>query len=147
VGSDVTMRGPAGMFTVQDFNRPAFFVATGVGIAPFASMIPDMLVRGYTEPIRLLFGLRSEENVFFYDRFNRLASQYENFKFVPILSRPQSHWPGETGRVTTYLEVSYQYFKNYVFYLCGDKDVVADTRQVLLKQGHEPRGIRVEVFD
>jgi ferredoxin-NADP reductase len=146
VGSDLLMRGPAGNFTIQDFNQPVFLVATGVGIAPYASIIPDMLSRGYRENSRLLFGVRSEENVFYYDKFNRLAQQYENFKFVPVMSRPQSHWPGETGYVTTYIEVSYQLFKDYIFYVCGTKQMVLDSRQALLKQGHDPNKIKLEIF-
>ncbi len=146
VGDEVQMTGPEGAFIVEDFNRAAFFVATGVGIAPFTAMIPDMLSRGYREKVQLLFGVRSEENVFYYDRFNRLAKQYDNFKFVPVLSRPQSHWPGETGFVTTYLEVGYPHFKDNIFYLCGSNTMVDDARKVLLKVGHDPKQIRQEIF-
>lgn len=146
LGSEIAMRGPAGLFVAQDFSQPVFFVATGVGIAPYAAIIPDMLVRGYRQDMRLLFGVRSEENVFYYDRFNRLAKQYENFKFIPILSRPQSHWPGETGYVTTYIEVDYLYFKDYIFYVCGSKTMVIEARQILLKRGHDPKKIKLEVF-
>ena len=146
IGSDIVMKGPAGNFIIRDFNRPIFFVATGVGIAPFAAMIPDMLVRGYKENVRLLFGVRSEEDVFYYDRFNRLAKQYENFKFIPILSRPHSHWPGETGYVTTYIEVDYPYYKDYIFYVCGSKNIVMDMRTLLLKLGHGPDNIKLEIF-
>jgi len=146
VGSDLLMRGPAGNFTVAEPSQPIFFMAVGVGVAPFAAIIPDLLSRGYREKSRLLFGVRSEENVFYYDKFNRLAQQYENFKFVPVMSRPQSHWPGETGYVTTYVEVSYQLFKDHIFYICGNKEMVLDSRQILLKQGHDPNKIKLEIF-
>lgn len=146
VGSELVMRGPSGNFVVADFHQPTFFVATGVGVVPFGAMIPDMLMRGSRQPIRLLFGVRNEEEVFYYDRFNRLSKQYDNFKFVPILSRPRSHWPGETGYVTTYLEISYPYFKDYIFYLCGDKAVVTEAQQILLKAGQDPQKIKLEFF-
>jgi ferredoxin-NADP reductase len=146
VGAEIEMRGPAGIFVVQDFHQAIFFVATGVGIAPFASMIPDMLSRGYDEKTHLLFGVRNEENVFYYDHFNRLAQQYENLTFTPIMSRPQSHWPGETGYVTTYLEEAYPRFKDNIFYLCGSKAMVTDARQILLHAGHDAKRIKLEIF-
>ncbi len=146
IGSDVVMRGPLGSFTVQNFEHPIFFIATGVGIAPFSSMVTDMLVRGYVQPVRLLFGLRSEEDVFYYDKFTHLTSDYENFKFIPTLSRPQSHWPGEIGRVTTYISVSYPVLKDYTFYVCGGKEMVMDMRALLLKAGQDPKRIKLEIF-
>jgi NAD(P)H-flavin reductase len=145
-GDEFSMRGPAGNLTVTDFSQQIFFIANGVGVAPYASIIPDLLSRGFKNDIRLLFGLRNEESAFYYHKFTGLTTLHPNFKFTPILSRPQSHWPGETGRVTTYLDVSYTSFKNYQFYLCGSMDMVKDARQILLKHGHAVRNIKLEIF-
>jgi CDP-4-dehydro-6-deoxyglucose reductase len=117
-----------------------------VGIAPFVSVITDILARGYLGQVMLLFGLRNEENVFYYDKFNVLAKMHPNFKFLPMLSKPQSHWPGETGRVTTYLEVHYPDYKERKFYICGSKEMVTDTRAVLVKAGHDARDVQLEIF-
>jgi ferredoxin-NADP reductase len=146
VGDEVVMRGPKGFFVVEDFGRPIFLVAGGVGIAPFAAIIPDLLARGFKPLVHLLFGVRSEENVFYFDRFNHLAKQYENFHFVPILSRPQSHWPGQTGRILTYLEIGYANHKEYQFYISGSDSLVKEVRGLLSKLGHEPKKIQTEAF-
>ena len=146
VGDEIDMRGPVGNFTAEDFSKNYFFVATGVGVAPFASMIPDMLGRGYNGKCRLLFGLRHEEDVFYFDRFTHLQSLYPNFTFTPTLSQPKSHWPGEVGRVTTYIDVAYEYYKDYLFYVCGWQEMVRDTKDLLLKRGHDPLKIKVEIF-
>ncbi len=146
VGQELEVRGPAGNFTVEDLSKNYFFVATGVGVAPFASIIPDMLSRGYANNCRLLFGLRSEDNVFYYDRLTHTQTLYQNFKFTPLLSQPKSHWPGETGRVTTYIDVAYEYYKDYVFYICGWQEMVKDVKDLLIKRGHKPENIKVEIF-
>jgi ferredoxin-NADP reductase len=145
-GEELIMRGPTGGFIVQNFQYPLFFIATNAGVAPFASIIPDLLVRGFVFPLRLLFGARSEENIFYYDRFNRLQNQYENFKFVPILSRPQSHWPGQIGQITTYLEVNYPFYKDYTYYVCDKKPVVAEVVETLQRLGHPSERIKAEVL-
>lgn len=146
-GTEVVMRGPVPGFEEPDYNQPAFFVAGSIGVAPFAAMVPDMLSRGYTQPLRLLFGVSSEEEVFYFDRFNRLAKQFENFQFVPLLSRPRSHWPGETGRISTYLQISYPYLKDFMFYVSGGRNFVNDVRQVLQQAGHDPSRIKVAIFE
>ena len=146
VGSFLPMQGPLGNFLFDRPEKNAFFVATGVGIAPFASIIPNILSTGYSGKAQLLFGVKHEEDVFYFDKFRHMANLYQNFKFVPILSQPQSHWPGESGRVTTYLEVAYEYFKDYIFYICGNTEMVKESRELLLKRGHDPKNIRLEIF-
>lgn len=147
-GDEVVMHGPLGVLGVKEkeMERDLFFVATGVGIAPFVSILTDLFTRGYGGEANLLFGLRNEENVFYYDKFNTLAKNHPRFKFLPILSRPESHWPGEVGRVTTYLEVHYEQFRDRLFYLCGSKEMVTDTRAVLIAQGHDAKAIHLEIF-
>lgn len=39
IGSSLSFSGPHGYFTFQHGPRPAIFVATGTGIAPFVSMV------------------------------------------------------------------------------------------------------------
>lgn len=146
VGDNVTMQGPTGGFAVPALDRDLFFVASGIGIAPFCSMVPDLLSRGFSQKLHLLFGLHNEENVFYYHKFKELLPLHPNFSFIPILSHPQSHWPGEVGRVTTYLSVSYPTYRHSVFYICGLPDMVKDTRQILLTAGHSARDIKTEIF-
>jgi len=146
VGREITMRGPAGFFTVTDLAKNYLFVATGVGIAPFVSIVPNLLRKEFVGRSQLLFGVRHEEDVFYFDKFTHLKSLYDNFIFTPMLSQPKSHWPGEVGRVTTYLEVAYDYLKDYEFYICGATEMVQDARNVLLKKGHSEDRIKTEIF-
>ncbi len=146
VGDSFTMRGPFGIFTVDDFERDAFFVATGVGIAPFKAMITDMLARGYKRSVHLLFGLRQEADIFYHNDFVELSRQHPNFIFLPSFSQPSAAWQGLAGRVTSFLEQNYAQFGQCKFYVCGGRDMVKDTRTLLLERGYPPTDIKVEVF-
>jgi NAD(P)H-flavin reductase len=146
IGATVSMMGPTGGFSIPDMEHELFFVAQGIGVAPFCSIVPNLLANGFTKPLRLLFGVRNEEDVFYYHKFTELLQLHPNFTFIPILSQPESHWPGETGRVTTYLSVAYPSYRNSVFYICGRPDMVAESRQILLKAGHQARDIKTEIF-
>jgi ferredoxin-NADP reductase len=145
-GSQLSMRGPLGVFTVKDQTRNLCFVATSVGVAPFVSMLSDVLAREFAGQLTLIFGVRSEEDTFYFDKFNHLMRFHPNFKFVPLLSRPKSHWPGEVGRVTTYVDVHYEEYKDHLMYLCGNQAMVADAREILQKHGHPMKDIKLEIF-
>src|SRR3990167_986542 len=43
VGAGVTLAGPSGQFTLHESSEPAVFIAGGIGIAPFYSIINDTL--------------------------------------------------------------------------------------------------------
>lgn len=145
-GDEVTVRGPSGVFVLDDFSRPACFVATGVGVAPFLSIIPDALSRGYAQPLTLVFGVRSQADAFYFDRLGELERRYKNFQFVPTLSQPRGDWPGAVGRVTAYLEAAVGSLSGRVFFICGGMAMVKDTRQLLLTLGCNPKDIKLELF-
>src|SRR6476661_3006666 len=45
VGSELTFRGPQGVFTLpENIEKDLFFICTGTGIAPFRSMLHHMLL-------------------------------------------------------------------------------------------------------
>ena len=146
VADELLMDGPWGTFTVNNFEMALFFVATGVGIAPFVSLVPEILAKGYNKSLQLLFGVRGEQDAIYFDFFNQIESKYQNFKFTPILSRPGQNWTGERGRVTTYLDGHYENYRNYLFYICGGVEMVKDARTLLLKNGHSLKDIKMEIF-
>jgi ferredoxin-NADP reductase len=63
VGESIAFRGPVGNFIWKEKFKTTIFVATGVGLAPFISMIQD----GLTEASQaiLLFGNREPEQIFY----------------------------------------------------------------------------------
>lgn len=143
IGDAVTMNGPFGEFVVDGFDRPLVFVAAGVGVAPFLGVVSQALLRG-SSVVTLLFGVRSEEDIFYHEKFASLTSP--NFKFIPLLSQPKGEWQGETGRVTDYIKKHNDAFAGAIFYVCGSPGFVSDVRILLLEQGVPARDIHVEIF-
>ena len=116
VGSRFNFNGPHGYFTHRPSNRPAVFVATGTGLAPFVSM-----ARSGVAGFILLHGVDSAEDLYYATIFQSAAKQY-----IPCISETDS-LSGEyfQGRVTDYLR------KNlaaglYDFYLCGRREMIRD---------------------
>lgn len=154
-GDTIEFMAPVGMFTVQPTNSAVgqteeelYFVATGSGVAPYRSMIEDLLVnQGDQRPMTLLWGLRHAEDQFWYNDFSTLAQQHQNFEFRPILSQPPKDWPLDRGRVTDVLLAhDFGDISKIGFFLCGSSAMIEDTRKVLESRGVEPIHIHREKF-
>ena len=110
----LSFSGPHGYFTFQPSNRPAVFMATGTGIAPFCSMVGS----GVTD-ITLLHGVTLVEDLYYAD-FLRSAVKI----YVPCLSKPDgSSKEYFYGRVTDYLQ-THLAPGQYDFYLCGRSEMI-----------------------
>lgn len=143
--SILTFTGPQGRFVCATRGRPMMFVATGAGLGPIMGMITDELKnRGTKEHIELIFGVRSQEDIFWIDRLDALQKEHSNFTYRVTLSQPQGAWPGYSGRVTMHLPESSNGDKQ--FFLCGSPDMVKETREKLMNRGTDPNDIHFEIF-
>ena len=140
LGASVTLRGPFGFFILRDSPRPAYFVATGVGVAPILGMLRDEHIKKTEREMQLLFGVRDEADRFFE---NELAACLSNCTIT--LSQPSLTWTGARGRVTEHLN-TLENPEQYDFYLCGNPDMVKDTRAILLARGVPPAQVFFEIF-
>src|SRR6476619_592961 len=98
-GSELTLRGPQGVFTLPDpIEKDLYFICTGTGIAPFRSMLHYVTEHNVPhKKIYLIFGTRTKANLLYYDEMRELATVIENFHYVPTLSREE--WEGKKGYV------------------------------------------------
>jgi NAD(P)H-flavin reductase len=116
IGSRLDFTGPHGYFTYRPSPRPAIFIATGTGIAPFCSIVRS----GVTE-YTLLHGVTLTDDLYYHAVFRSTAKLY-----VPcvsetgIASDKYFH-----GRVTDYLQLHLASGR-YDFYLCGRQEMIRD---------------------
>src|SRR5690606_37706826 len=95
VGSELTLRGPQGVFTLPDpIERDLFLVCTGTGIAPFRAMANH--IREHALPhqqIHLIFGCRKLCDTLYGDELRELEKSMENFHYIPTYSRENGEDP------------------------------------------------------
>ncbi|MFZ2025637.1 MAG: FAD-binding oxidoreductase [Microgenomates group bacterium] len=142
IGDAIQMLAPLGNFVLEPSPRKKLFVATGTGIAPIKSMILDAI---QTMPIILHWGLRHETDMYWDKEFTELAKKHPTFQYNLVLSKPETQWQGKTGHVTDHLaEVDELLDTDY--YLCGNKQMISDAKELLLAH-HVPDGqIKTEMF-
>lgn len=116
LGTTLDFSGPGGHFIYRPSSRPAVFVATGTGIAPFAAMCRTG-VKGFI----ILHGVRDTDDLYFRDLVEPAALSY-----IPCLTgeAPSPSGVVFSGRVTQYLQ--HQLLADdYDFYLAGRREMIA----------------------
>ena len=147
VGQEVEIKGPFGHFVFDQESslNEHWFIGAGTGIAPLYSMLKENLDSNLENKFRLIVGFRSKEDLLFHEELNSLSLSHKNFIYLPTLSREErSEWKGARGRVQQHLGKDLQ---KKVFYLCGLKELVLETKEYLLQQGIYPVRIKFERYN
>lgn len=159
VGATAQISQARGSFFVDEKAGEAdkVFIATGTGLAPVIAMVENELARVreavtagqggagaeiYSPKITLIFGVRSEADLFWIERLNNFSVQ-QNFELMITLSRPSEGWAGFKGRVTNQLQIIDD---SAHYYLCGSLEMVKDVRSALTAGNVPSKQIHFEVF-
>jgi NAD(P)H-flavin reductase len=135
VGEELHFSGPFGSFHLHDDpERDLLFIGTGTGIAPLWSMIASLLEVSYSQPMTLLWGLRSESDIYYLEELQRWADRHSNFSFILTLSQPGQNWRGKMGRVTHLLQ-EFPQVDHLAAYVCGNRKMVAEVSALLRNKG------------
>jgi glycine betaine catabolism B len=146
VGSELTFRGPQGVFTLPDnIEKDMFFICTGTGIAPFRSMLNYIALHNVPHKnLYLIFGCRHQCNLLYYDEMLRLEKEIPNFRYLPTLSREE--WEGRKGYVHTIYEELTKEKPPAEFMLCGWKNMIDEAKQRIQAMGYERKSIHQELY-
>jgi CDP-4-dehydro-6-deoxyglucose reductase len=134
-GDKVQFKGPVGSFYLREDSRDLLLVATGTGIAPLRSMLLAELERESARQVTLIWGLRSQRDLYYQLELAELRRAHTRFSCVTTLSRPEPGWTGVEGRVTTYIEKELTSVKNLSVYLCGNGGMIKDVTTILNAKG------------
>ena len=153
-GDRLRLSGPYGRFFVRkSAERPLLFMAGGSGLSSPRSMILDLLAGGCTQPMTLVYGQRSREELYYHDEFLALAAAHPNFSYVPALSDApsgtsgDSGWTGARGFVHEVARAHFQgSFAGLKAYLCGPPPMVEACIGVLMQGRLFERDIYTEKF-
>ncbi|BBE17307.1 ferredoxin--NADP(+) reductase [Aquipluma nitroreducens] len=134
-GMKIWVSKPYGSF--KDDKKPAWWIATGTGIAPFYSMFRS----GIADNKILIHGVRKLDQFYFEDelewamgdRYVRCCSQEQSCNVFP-------------GRVNKYLEEIKELPTDINYYLCGKAIMVVEVRDLLISRGIPYENILAEIY-
>lgn len=134
-GDRVFVSRPFGSFLGD--QKPAWWIAAGTGIAPFASMF----FSGFQEHKTLIHGARTLDSFYFEKDFLPVMGE----RYVRCCSRETG--PGiYSGRLTEYLRGVGEFPKDQKYYLCGSVEMVVEVRDILISAGVSYSEILAEIF-
>lgn len=135
-----------GHFTLKEEEKDLIMVATGTGVAPYMGMLPELFAKDYQKSIKLYFGVRYMEDLFYMDQLNQWSEEHENFEIIYTLSKPPENWTGATGRVTDHLQKLEMDPENTHVYICGGGGMVKDVKRIAEEKGLSKEAITFELF-
>jgi len=147
-GNVVEANGPYGQFVYHHVDRPAVFIAGGIGITPFRAMLGDLAASPRVAGITLLYS-NSTADIAFRTFLDSVAAAWPRVRVVYTVTRPDLTWRGPTGRIDKRFiqhHVPEADAKRAMFYVCGPTGFVQAMHGLLADMGVESSRIREEGF-
>jgi ferredoxin-NADP reductase len=150
-GFEVKLDGPSGSFVLhRNAGRPAVFLAGGIGITPFLSIVRQATHEKAPHQLYLFYSNRRPEDAPFLEVLAETAEQNPNFHLIPTMSHmadSQIQWSGETGFIDRSMLVRHlPAIQGPIYYVAGPPGMVAAMRGMLADARADEDDIRTEEF-
>ncbi len=150
-GDAVTVHGPFGRFShrFHSAGDELVFIAAGIGITPFRSMIRWIADRAENRRVLLLYANKSTKDIAFCEELAACENRSNgNLRVVHVLSRPDENWTGEKGHIN--IELIRKYCSGDLtgksFWICGPGAFTGKMIQALREAGVRAEKIHNEAF-
>jgi len=136
-GGLVDVKGPDGDFIIEDPNKNFVFIAGGIGITPYHSIIKQLNFEQKPLNIELLYANKTDEFVF-KDELEQISSTNPNFKITYIIS------PQHVDQ--KYIRENVQDIPSKRFYVSGPEPMVESLYEMLKGMGIKEENIKTDYF-
>lgn len=148
----LTLTGPAGAFTMPaEATSPLLFIAGGIGITPFRSMLLDAVGRRLPHRITLLYSNRNAEGAAFHRELADLGRTHASFRYVPTMTQAETGrrpWEGERRPVgPELLREILAALPRPRIYVAGPPGLVGAAASAAREAGAAPDQVVTEEFD
>lgn len=135
IGDEVESSHPAGTFTLDE-SSPAVFLAGGIGITPFRSILKYVFDQKLKTPITLIYS-NSDDNFLFKKELKDWKQTLPEFTII-------YHNSTQNGHLTKLPPTNYHL---PIYYLAGSHSFVNDMEKILKQLGVDETNIRYDRFD
>ena len=151
VNTELLLQGPYGSLTLsRNGTRPAVFLAGGIGITPFRSLVWSEAESLSARRILLFYSVRVPEEAAFLEELQEMEQFNRRYKLICTVTQPQRTrmlWRGETGRIS--IQLLSKWIPDLsvpIYYIAGPPAMVNGVRQMLIGAGVAEEDIRAEEF-
>jgi ferredoxin-NADP reductase len=142
-GHELSFNGPMGDFVLPKLiQTPLIFVAGGIGITPFNSILKWLAKTDEKRPIKLIYGVHNEDEIIFQDTFSE-AEQHATI----IVQEPTDAWGGERGDLNAKLVLGLtEPSDNCLVYVSGPEPMVEDLEKQFQHAGIKKSQLVLDFF-
>ncbi|HYM65582.1 MAG TPA: FAD-dependent oxidoreductase [Candidatus Sulfotelmatobacter sp.] len=133
LGEKINAKGPDGDFIIDDFKKSYFFIAQGMGLTPFRSILKQLEFENKDLDIEFFYSGK-DKNIIFKDEFDSL--RLKNLKIKYFIGK----------RIREKDIISIKDFKKRQFYISGPDSMVEDMEKILLGLGIKKENIKSDYF-
>ena len=145
-GDTIYAAQAAGNFTLPaDRDRKLAFLAGGIGITPFRSMIQYLLDRNEARPIVVLYGAETRDDIAYRDVLDDAERQLGIRTFYAVARSPgRDQYPGFID--ARMVRAAVPDYRERTFYISGPQAMVKALRRTLERMGVHRSHIKVDFF-
>lgn len=143
IGATVSISQPWGDFVLPKLiQTPLIFVAGGIGVTPFRSILEWLHYTDEARTIKMLHNVRNEDDIIFQDTFDR-ANQH----VTVVVDEPSAAWGGERGPLTAEMICGLERpSDDTLIYISGPEPFVQRMQKELLELGISNQQIVLDEF-
>ena len=148
VGAEVDVEEPKGEFALpEDSSRPYVFVAGGIGITVFRSMLRFIHDERLPYRVTLIYSNRDRESTAFLDELQELEGELPDFRLVLTMTDDDG-WDGESRRVDAAFLADHlgESLKGFTFMAAGPPGMVEGVQQALADAGVAEENVVAQRF-
>lgn len=146
VGDKAILDGPFGVFSNVDMKGPFIFIAGGIGITPFVSMLRYMDQNKINERVTLLYANRTFADIAFFEMLKNLSAKNKWLRVVHVLSVENNplYYFGTLNIDVLKKEIDFPEIST--IFLCGPPPMMRTLKKTLLILGAKKENILTEEF-
>jgi ferredoxin-NADP reductase len=149
-GDSVVASQLAGDFTLpKNKNQKLVFIAGGIGVTPFRSMVKYLMDRQESRPIIFLYSNKTEADILYREVFEE-AKEKIGLKTVYALSELSaipSGWTGVQGMINKeVIKKEIPDYRERTFYISGPRSMIVAFEKTLQRMGIKKTHIKTDYF-
>jgi len=143
-GAELKLVEPMGDFVLPKATSiPLVFVAGGIGLTPFHSIIKYLADAGEKRQIQVLLAFNEPKDILFEDLFKKYGAEVK-----VIISNPTADWQGETGQLSAQriLELTGGKSDTRRYYISGPEPMVEALETDMHEHGVDKNQLVLDFF-